>query len=100
MNRRMTFNITGKILQVGTATMLLPMVVALIYGESPLPFIISIAVGVVLSIIMTAKKPANSDIGATDGFIVVALAWVLMSAVGALPFTVSGVVVRTPMLLS
>ncbi|MBR6735653.1 MAG: TrkH family potassium uptake protein [Oscillospiraceae bacterium] len=92
MNRRMTFYITGKILRVGTATMLLPMIVALIYGESPMPFIVSMAVGAALSGIMAAKNPENSDIGATDGFIVVALAWVLMSAVGALPFTVSGAV--------
>ena len=88
----MTFYITGKILRVGTATMLLPMIVALIYGESPMPFIVSMAVGAALSGIMAAKNPENSDIGATDGFIVVALAWVLMSAVGALPFMVSGAI--------
>lgn len=92
MNRRMTFNITGKILRVGTATMLLPMAVALIYGENPLPFIISMAVGAVLSCALSVKTPDDSDIGATDGFIAVSMSWIFMSAVGALPFVVSGII--------
>lgn len=92
MNRQMTFLITGKILSVGTATMLLPMLVSLLYGESPLPFVFSIAVGALLSLALTGKKGTSGDINAAAGFIVVALSWVLMSAVGALPFVLSGAI--------
>ena len=45
-----------------------------------------VAVGLVIG----RKKPARTALYARDGFAVVALAWLLMSAFGAFPFVISG----------
>ncbi len=92
MNRKMVFSIIGKIFKVSAALMILPMIVSLIYNESVyIYFLISIAIafacGVFLSIIC---KTENAVINAKDGFVTVALSWLAMSAVGALPFYLSG----------
>ena len=42
MNRKMVFNTVGMLLEVEAGLMLLPTIVALIYREDPMPFVISI----------------------------------------------------------
>ena len=91
MNRRMIFNTVGLMLKVEAALLLLPALAALIYGESCLWSIliaaaISLAAGFALTILC---KPKSQVIYAREGFITVALAWVAVSAVGALPFYIS-----------
>ena len=44
MNFRMIGQVIGRVLCIEAALMLLPMVAALAYGESPAPFLITIAV--------------------------------------------------------
>ena len=44
MNFKLVFNITGKVLLLEGAAMVLPLVVAVLYGESPLPFACSIGI--------------------------------------------------------
>lgn len=91
MNRRMIFNTVGLMLKVEAALLLLPALAALIYGESCLWSIliaaaISLAAGFALTILC---KPKSQVIYAREGFITVALAWIAVSAVGALPFYIS-----------
>ena len=87
----MIFNTVGLMLKVEAALLLLPALAALIYGESCLWSIliaaaISLAAGFALTILC---KPKSQVIYAREGFITVALAWVAVSAVGALPFYIS-----------
>ncbi len=91
MNRRMILNTVGLMLKVEAALLLLPAIAALIYGESCLWSIlisaaISLAAGFALTIL---SKPKSQVIYAREGFITVALSWVAVSAVGALPFWIS-----------
>ena len=91
MNRRMIFNTVGLMLKVEAALLLLPALAALIYGESCLWSIlisaaISLAAGFALTLL---SRPKSQVIYAREGFITVALAWVAVSAVGALPFYIS-----------
>ena len=91
MNRRMILNTVGLMLKVEAALLLLPAIAALIYGESCLWSIlisaaISLAAGFALTLL---SKPKTQVIYAREGFITVALAWVAVSAVGALPFYIS-----------
>ena len=91
MNRRMILNTVGLMLKVEAALLLLPAIAALIYGESCLWSIlisaaISLAAGFALTLL---SKPKSQVIYAREGFITVALAWVAVSAVGALPFYIS-----------
>ena len=80
------------ILLIEAALMLLPMTVALVYGESAAPFLVTVAILVLVSAPFVFFKPKNRKIYAKDGFVVVAASWILMSAFGALPFVLDGAI--------
>ncbi len=82
----------GLILLIEAALLALPSAVTLIYGENIMPFLLTIAVLIAVSLPLVIFKPKNKRIFAKDGFVVVVAAWLLMSAFGALPFTVSGAI--------
>ncbi len=72
--------------------MLLPTVVSLIYGESEwlwlfLSALLAFAIG---SLPRSLFKSCDRTVFAREGFAIVALSWILMSAIGALPFFLSG----------
>ncbi len=92
MNRRMVFYTVGNILKIEAALLLLPTIVSLIYADGSLTaFLITIGVALVAGFGLTvASRPSSHLIYAKEGFAIVALAWVVMSAVGALPFYISG----------
>ncbi len=92
MNRKMVFYLTGQIIKAEAALLLLPLAVSLIYKENCyLPFIITIGVALAVGFAMTLiSRPKDRVIYAKEGFVVVAFAWVFMSLIGALPFTLSG----------
>ncbi len=92
MNKKMVFHIIGRIIQVEAFLLLLPLAVSLIYKEKCwLSFLISIACALALGTVMTLGSRVKSKvIYAKEGFVTVSLAWVLMSAIGALPFVISG----------
>ena len=91
MNRNMVFYIIGNIVKIEALLMLLPMFVSLYYGESAVyAFAITIMIAMVFGFALTLIfKPKNTVIFAKEGFLVVALAWVILSLVGALPFFIS-----------
>ena len=82
--------VIGRILVTEAALLALPAVTALTYGESLRPFLLTALLLVAVGLVMGRKKPARTALYAGDGFAVVALAWLLMSAFGALPFVLSG----------
>ena len=80
----------GRILLTEAALLALPTVTAILYGESPMPFLTTALALAAVGLLLGSRKPRQSAIYARDGFAVVALAWILMSAFGALPFVLSG----------
>ncbi len=92
MNKRMIGFVIGRLLLLEAMLMVLPLGVSFIYGES-LKYkgayfgviILLIAMGLVLSF----KSPENMSIQGREGFVIVALSWILMSAFGALPFVIT-----------
>lgn len=82
----------GIILLIEAALMVFPIIVALCYKESILPFVLTMAIAVALAVVPLIFKPKNRRIYAKDGFITVAIGWILLSALGALPFVFSGVI--------
>ena len=92
MNKRAVFHTTGYIMLAEAALMLLPTLVAWGYGErTALSLLISAAIcGVAGLILLAASKTKSTAIYAKEGFVIVALSWVLMSLFGALPFFISG----------
>ncbi len=92
MNRRMVLNTIGHISMAEAALLLLPMLVSVLYGEKEaLSFVISAAVALAVGLILKfTSKPRTRVIYAKEGFSIVAIAWLVLSAIGALPFYISG----------
>ena len=91
MNLRMTLYILGILLAFEGAFFLVPTITALIYHEQTVWLFIALAVICMLAgWLIARKKPQNKTLYAKDGFVIVALCWILMSLVGALPLFFSG----------
>lgn len=93
MKKTLIFNIVGKILLFEAAVMILPLIVSFIYKEAliyKLSFIITIVILLSLGFFMNIKKSSNVSMKAREGFVIVALSWIMMSLFGALPFVISG----------
>ena len=92
MSYRMVGYLLGVILLIEAALMTVPMLTALLYGESLLPFFFTILILLVFSLPALFLKPKESRFYAKDGMICVAGSWILLSAFGALPFVFSGAI--------
>ena len=92
MNRRMVLYTVGTVIKIEAALLLLPTICALIYKESCIKaLLISIAACLAAGFALTlVSRPGNKVIYAREGFITVTLAWIALSAFGALPFYISG----------
>lgn len=90
MNFRMILYVTGKIMFIGAAMLLLPIIVSMIYGDGRvMSFVITMACFAVFGL-LGIKKPERTHMFAKEGLMIVVLAWLLFSAIGALPFVISG----------
>jgi trk system potassium uptake protein TrkH len=91
MNIRLILKNLGIVLMVEAACMLPSLFVSVIYGQSDLPaFIISILILLTAGLALYSIKQTNGNLHARDGFAIVALSWFSVSAMGALPFIISG----------
>ena len=94
MNYRMIFNTLGRIAIVLAILLVIPTVLALCLGEASW-WAIAITIGVTLAIglvLVLCLKPKDKAIFAKEGLIIVALSWIYVSAIGALPFVISGAI--------
>lgn len=95
MNYRMIFSILGMVLVLIGGFLLLPCVVALYYGEGDFFALIMTAVlsGVIGGLLMLLRpKEERQLMHAREGFVMVALSWIMISLVGALPFYLNGAI--------
>ena len=90
MNTRMILRTLGQILQIFAALLLLPLGVSLLYRESPLPLLIPLSGAALVGLLFSLLRPKTTAIYARDGFVIVGLGWILISLLGALPFSLSG----------
>lgn len=92
MNRRMVLYVVGTVIKIEAVLMILPLITSLIYKEScTRDFLISIGIALVAGSALTLIfKPGSKVIYAKEGFVIVSLAWLALSVVGALPFYISG----------
>ena len=89
MNIKLVFKLLGRILSMEAAILVLPMAVALLYRESPMPFVWSILVILCISLPLSFL-PADRHFHVREGFVSVGLLWLLTGVVGGLPFYFSG----------
>ncbi|MBQ8858401.1 MAG: TrkH family potassium uptake protein [Clostridia bacterium] len=92
MNYRMIGYLLGVIMLIEAALMLAPTAVSLLYEESAIPFLVAIGALLVCALPLILFKPKNTRIYAKEGFICVALSWIVLSLFGALPFVISGAI--------
>lgn len=91
MNFSVVFHILGWILNVEAALMTLPMITGFIYGEAAaFSFLITIAICLAIGVPLAVYKPKNHVFYTREGFVTVALCWIVLSIMGALPFMFSG----------
>lgn len=91
MNTKMIRFILGKMLGVEAILLLIPALVGLIYREKEgMFFLIPAVILVFIYLVAGRKKPEKTTIYGRDGMVIVALAWILWSVFGALPFFLSG----------
>ncbi len=94
MNRRMVLYMVGRILQIEALLFLPALVCALCYAELSvaLSFLLCAAIALLLGTALTLARRAktHNTIFAREGFVIVSLAWISMSALGALPFVLTG----------
>ena len=88
MNYRIIFHTTGKVLLVEAGLLALPLLVSVLYHERcAWAVLASMAAAAVIGGLLTLlARPRRHTFFNREGYIIVALAWVLLSAVGALPF--------------
>ena len=88
MNYKMVFGTVGTIMRIEALLMLVPLITALIYREAgtAVAFGITVAAAFIFSLLLSYLcRTKNQTIYAKDGFAIVSLAWIILSAVGALP---------------
>jgi len=89
MNIKLVLKLVGRVLLLEAAALAIPLTVALLYREDPLPFLLAIAIVAAVGAALSAL-PAKSQFFTREGFTAVALIWIFTGLVGALPFLFSG----------
>ena len=91
MNYRVVTYILGWVLNIEAGLMLFPFVVSLIYREINKGMAFAwVALGSALvGTILVVRKPKDTTFYLKEGFVTVALSWLMMSAVGAMPFVIN-----------
>lgn len=91
MNYSIIRYVLGWIIKVEGLFLLLPLLTAIIYQEQAgFSFLICAVASILVGTLLSYRKPADKTFYAREGFITVALGWVVMSLVGAMPFFISG----------
>lgn len=92
MNYRILMKVLSRVLLIEAVLLLVPLVTALVYGETVLPFLWTILLILAAAVLLLIpSRKADGSLHAREGFVSVALSWIVLSLFGALPFVFSGV---------
>ena len=94
MNKRLVLRLLGAILLIEALAMAPSLAISFLYGDGDaLALLSSMALLAALGFpAWRFAHPREQNLRAREGFLVVALSWVLLSAFGALPFVISGLI--------
>ncbi len=93
MNYGMIRFLLFRVVQITGLLLLLPLIVAIVYGEVMCAqvFFALAAACIIIGAVGVHFNPKNIAIYAREGFVVTALTWIIISMIGALPFVLTGV---------
>ena len=87
----MVLNVLGKAMLIEATLLLIPLLVGVSFGENTyISFLIPMAGLFAVGIPLSLLKFRDKSIYAKEGFVIVALAWIVLSVVGSFPFMISG----------
>ena len=91
MNYSIVLYILGCVLKFESAFLVLPALVGLIYREhASVSYLAGAVLCLTLGVLLTHKKPRSTNLYTREGFVAVALSWIIMSIFGAIPFVLTG----------
>jgi trk/ktr system potassium uptake protein len=79
----------GRTLEIASLALALPVIVAAIYRESPLPFLIPLVAGLTLGHLLERTNRGKGRLGTREVFLVVVLAWLAAALLGSGPYLLS-----------
>ena len=96
MNRRMVANLIGRIMLIEVLAMIPPAGISLYHREwkSAVSFLATMALLAAGSAVLLLIKPKVKAFYASEGFMVTAISWIVISFFGSLPFFFSGAIPR------
>jgi trk system potassium uptake protein TrkH len=86
---RTSLGFVGSILKYLAVAPLLPLLVALYYGETPVPFLATSGVMLGLGLALERLR-SGPDIGNREAFLLVSVTWLVVPLVGTLPYLIAG----------
>ena len=92
MNVSIVRYVVARLLQIEAALMIFPLAVSLLYRESWNYLFSFLSVMIFLAVLgqlLSLKKPENKRMTAREGFVIVAISWILFSFFGSLPFVIN-----------
>ena len=93
MNYKMVLKVLGDVLLYESLILIIPFIISIVYKEGDSnAFLISIFITLFFALILKSIKVKEKDMYAKEGFIIVGLAWIVISIFGALPFVISGAI--------
>ena len=94
MNYRMILRLVCSTLRIVAVLMAPALLVSLGYNEMSAALSFGVTIGLMLLLSLTGRflKPVKTTLYAREGFVLVAVAWIILSMLGALPFLISGAI--------
>lgn len=93
MNYRVILSILGNVVKYMSALLLIPLLISMYYGDGDaMSFLLTIIIGAPIGYMFSRIKSEKKAIYAKEGFLIVGFAWIIISAIGALPFVFSGAI--------
>lgn len=93
MNLRISIYTIGQILKALGAFFILPLITSIIYGEVHAQMLFAFIVPALLSIsigsVLTMRPPEDRTFYAKEGLFIVGVSWIIISLIGALPFSIA-----------
>jgi trk system potassium uptake protein TrkH len=86
---RASVSLVGTVIKYLSLPLAAPLLVAVIYGEDVAVFALSIAIAAAVGFALERLDP-EPDLGAREGFLMVALTWLGVAVIGTMPYVLAG----------
>lgn len=91
MNKRKIVSFLGRIILIEAALMVLPLFVALYYGDGDAwVFAVTILAALIPGVLMARVRQSDRRLSSRDGYFIVAATWIIISLIGAMPLYMAG----------